>query len=315
MKNKEYRPEGIFDSDDSLYLSSLAGINRAMNEGKILQAKCYMCDSEHNLHLRFNNIKAIIPRKYAALGIMENSIKDVAIITRVNKSVSFKVLSVIEENGNPLVILSRRDAQLECLEYIMNEYVPGKVIDARITHLEQFGAFVDIGCGNISMISIDNISVSRIAHPRNRFYAGMNIKAVVKGVDKENRRVFLSHKELLGSWMENAARFAPGQTVSGIVRSIESYGVFIELTPNLAGLAELTPGVCVGDRVSVFIKSIIPEKMKIKLAVVDISHDEEGNEDFEYVYTQDNMSYWRYSPDCCPRIIETDFAQSVVLDK
>lgn len=315
MKNKEYRPEGIFDSEDSVYLSSLGGINKAMNEGKILQAKCYMCDSEHNLHLKFNNIKAIIPRKYAAIGIIENNVKDVAIITRVNKSVSFKVLSVIEENGAPLVILSRRDAQLECLEYIMNEFKPGKIIDARITHLEQFGAFADVGCGIVSMISIDNISVSRIQHPSDRFYPGMNIKAVVKGIDKESGRVFLSHKELLGTWMENARKFTSGQTVSGIVRSIESYGIFIELTPNLAGLAELTQGISVGDKVSVYIKSIIPEKMKVKLAIVDISHDQDEDENFEYMYTQENMLCWRYSPECCPRVIESDFAKSVVLDK
>lgn len=53
-----------------------------------------------------------------------------------------------------------------------------------------------------------------------------------------NGRVALSHKELLGSWEENAALFSPGETVAGVIRSSESYGVFIELTPNLAGLAE-----------------------------------------------------------------------------
>lgn len=314
MKKQDYRPEGIYDSEDAAYLSSLAGLNRAMSEGKILQARCYMCDSEHNLHLRFNNIKAIIPRKYAALGIMENNVKDVAIITRVNKTVCFKVNSIIEENGSPLVILSRRDAQLECLEYILSEYTPGKVIDARITHLEQFGAFADIGCGIISMIAIDNISVSRIQHPKNRFFAGMSIKAVVRGVDREKGRVYLSHKELLGTWMENAERFSAGQTVSGVVRSIESYGVFIELMPNLAGLSELTPGVSVGDKVSVFIKSIIPEKMKIKLAVVDVSHDNCDNEKPEYMYTGEYIDYWKYSPDCCPRVVETDFLTAVAVE-
>ena len=42
---------------------------------------------------------------------------------------------------------------------------------------------------------------------------------------------------MLGTWAENAALFSPGQTVTGVVRSVEDYGIFVELTPNLAGLA------------------------------------------------------------------------------
>lgn len=61
-------------------------------------------------------------------------------------------------------------------------------------------------------------------------------------------RVSLSHKELLGTWEENAALFSPGETVSATVRSVESYGIFVELTPNLAGLAEPKAGVRAGSR-------------------------------------------------------------------
>ena len=82
------------------------------------------------------------------------------------------------------------------------------------------------------MIPIDCISVSRISHPSDRFTLGQTIQAVVTSVS--DFRIGLSHKELLGTWMENAAKFAVGETVSGIVRSVESYGVFVELTPNLA---------------------------------------------------------------------------------
>ena len=53
------------------------------------------------------------------------------------------------------------------------------------------------------------------------------------------------------------------------MRSEEHYGAFVELTPNLAGLAESRDGVEAGQQASVYIKSIIPEKMKIKLILVD----------------------------------------------
>ena len=55
----------------------------------------------------------------------------------------------------------------------------------------------------------------------------------------------------------------------GYVLKIEDYGIFVELTPNLAGLAEVRPNTKIGQSVSVYIKSIIPEKMKIKLIIVE----------------------------------------------
>ena len=90
--------------------------------------------------------------------------------------------------------------------------------------------------------------------------------AVVKSVD-EHGRVYVSERELLGSWQENVARFSEGQTVRGVVRSVENYGIFVELTPNLAGLAEYREGVTAGQRAAVYIKNIIPEKMKVKLEI------------------------------------------------
>ena len=121
---------------------------------------------------------------------------------------------------------------------------PGDIIPARVTHLEQFGCFVDVGCGIPSLIPIDAISVSRISHPSDRFKVGQDIKVIIKSLD--NGRIWLSHKELFGTWSENAAMFKTGETVSGIVRSVEDYGIFIELTPNLAGLAEPRHEVSVG---------------------------------------------------------------------
>lgn len=53
------------------------------------------------------------------------------------------------------------------------------------------------------------------------------------------------------------------------MRSVEHYGVFVELAPNLAGLAEPKDGVKVGQQASVYIKNLIPEKMKIKLIIID----------------------------------------------
>lgn len=69
---------------------------------------------------------------------------------------------------------------------------PGCILPAVVTHLESFGAFVDIGCGVPSLIGIENISVSRIPHPDQRFRVGQAIFAVVQELDPKLGRVYLT---------------------------------------------------------------------------------------------------------------------------
>ncbi len=160
----------------------------------------------------------------------------------------------------------------------------------------------DIGGGIPSFIGIENISVSRIQHPSDRFHVGQLIPAVVTGIDHTLRRISLSHKELLGTWEENAAFFNAGDTVEGIVRGIEPYGVFIELSPNLSGLAEPHDDLHEGQRVCVYIKSIIPEKTKIKLSIVDTLPDCPIRRPLRYFMPDRRIVDWEYTP--CPHSFE-----------
>ena len=144
----------------------------------------------------------------------------------------------------------------------------------------------------------------------------MLLYVAVKSIDRSLDRIFVTLKELLGTWEENAARFEAGQTVVGHVRSIESYGIFVELTPNLAGLAELrgsgnTPVRCsVGDTAAVYIKSILPERMKIKLVIIDSYSSDEQPEALHYYidpHKCTHIDYWEYSPSVSTRLVETIF--------
>ena len=190
------------------------------------------------------------------------------------------------------------------------------LIPARVTHLESFGAFVDIGCGVSSLLSVDSISVSRISHPSDRLSVGDSIYTVIKSIDREHERFFVGMKELLGTWEENAANFEAGQTVSGIIRSVESYGVFVELAPNLAGLAEIRDGNderaadAVGKSAAVYIKNIIPDKMKIKLVLIDICESEPPRPPLNYYIDCERVTHidrWRYSPPTSQKVIESVF--------
>ena len=95
---------------------------------------------------------------------------------------------------------------------------------------------------------------------------------------------------------ENVARFSPGMTVAGWVRGVKSYGTFVELTPNLTGLADQTEGLAEDDRVSVYIKAILPDRMKIKLTLIHRLEPEPGPEPLSYFITSGQLSRWDYSP-------------------
>jgi len=253
-------------------------------------------------------MKGYIARNDAALGINDGSTKEIAILSRVNKYVCFKTEKILRNENGYYAVLNRVSAQKEALEYMLDTYSPGDIIDAKITHLETFGAFADIGCGIVGLINIENISVSRISHPSDRFHTGQKIKTVIKAIDKSAKRFTLSHKELLGTWEENAAAFTPGQTVCGKVRSVEDYGIFIELTPNLAGLAEYKEDVYEGQHATVFVKNIIPEKMKIKLNIIDtFTEDEEETYTPLYYIDSAHINSFQYSPSSCAKNISTDF--------
>ena len=213
----------------------------------------------------------------------------------------------IKEFGNKkTAILSRVSIQNDFLNNCLPKITTGDIIDARVTHLESFGVFCDIGCGVNALLPIDNISISRIPHPDARFSVGDDIKVIVKAFD-ETGRVILTHKELLGTWEENAANFNVGETVSGIIRSIENYGIFVELTPNLSGLAEYTEGVSIGQQASVFIKSIIPEKMKFKLIIIESFNAQYPRAKPQYFIDSGHVDHFRYSPKNCSKNIISTF--------
>lgn len=305
MNDKHYFPEGMLikTAANREQMSSIFALEEARSNKKILEARVDLCTSGFELSLDLGVCRGIIPREEVAWSEDGSLPRDIAVITRVGKAVSFMVDSITrDDNGETVAYLSRRRAQEECVKNYLNKLEVGDVIDAKVTHFEPFGAFCDIGCGVVSLLSIDSISVSRISHPNDRFSVGQMIKAVVKSREEpldvrgniSNGRIALSHKELLGTWEQNASKFKIGQTVAGVVRSIENYGIFVELAPNLAGLAEWKSGVEVGQIASVYIKNIIPQKMKVKLVIVDSYTSDRPLIKNDYYITSGNVSDWVY---------------------
>lgn len=304
----EFFPEGILlnTATNRRRIRSEAALAEAAAAEEIVEARAVLCDSEHNLHIELPCMEGIIPYAEGAMGIAEGTTRDIALISRVSKPVSFLITGFdTAPDGTRRAICSRRAAQEKCRREYVDRLNRGDVIRVRVTRLESFGAFCDIGCGIPALLPIASLSVSRISHPADRLCVGMDIHAVVSSI--EDNRICLSQRELLGTWEENAALFSQGETVMGIVRSVEDYGIFVELTPNLAGLAEPREGVRVGQYAGVYIKNILADKMKLKLVLIDTEDGQDHPSALRYFITEGHIDRWLYSPPGCGKVIETVF--------
>ena len=292
-KNGFYLPEGLRPP----VTYDLAELRAAMDNGTILEGSALRCSADRTISVALGATEGIIPREEAIAPWISGAGRDISLLSCVGSPVCFCVNAIESDaKGAPRIFLSRRRAQEAAKEYFLRHYTPGTVITAKITHMEPFGVFADIGCGIIAMLPIENISVSRIRHPQQRFRVGQKILAVISAVDPAIPRFTLSHKELLGSWLENAGSFHPGETVPGIIRAVKEYGCFVELSPNLSGLAEGKENLAAGDRVSVYIKNIRPERMKIKLQIIRRLPDDDSPAPLHYRITDGILSHWVYSP-------------------
>lgn len=267
MDFQKFIPEGWEENPKNISKESL---NSAINDGKVMQGFVSKCDSNYNLYVDFgDNLKGVIPRNEVEAINSDGSdgVNPRTCIGKVNKYVQFKVKGITD---NDIYVLSRKEVENDAIKWINRELEEGQIVKGIVRNIKPYGAFVEIGGGIAGLLHIEDISVARIKNPIERLEIGQKTNFVVKSIDRASNRVLLSYKELLGTWEENAEKFEEGSIVKGIVRETEKAknGIFIELAPNLVGMAEYKEGIEYGQNVDVYIKRIIPEKKKVKLLIV-----------------------------------------------
>ena len=239
------------------------------NTKGILQGIVTNCDEHCNLYVELSNGKrGIIPRtEVEAINIDENGVPKINLCEgKVHKYVQFKLK---EKNGDKL-IFSRKDAQNEVLNCVKHDLKEGECVRGIVKNITPYGAFIDIGGGIVGLAYIEDLSVARIKSPYERLKIGQNVKIVVKSINRETGKINLSYKDTLGTWEENAHKFSDGMNVKGIVRETEKNknGIFIEITPNLVGMAEYKDGLEYGKQVDIHIKKIDYDKKKVKVVLL-----------------------------------------------
>lgn len=235
----------------------------------ILQGIVKNCDKDYNLHVELKNgIHGIIPRQeIEAINVDEKGYpKENLCIGKVHKYVQFKLK---EKDGDKL-IFSRKDVQQEVLNSVKTDLKVGDNIKGIVKNITPYGAFIDIGGGVVGLAYIEDLSVARIKTPYERLKIGQNVNIVVKSINRETGKISLSYKDTLRTWEENAEKFSVGMNTKGIIRETEKNknGIFIELTPNLVGMAEYKEGLKYGAKVDLYIKKIDYDKKKVKVVLL-----------------------------------------------
>lgn len=254
MIYQKFIPEGWNEEEISYTKEEL---EYAYENKQTLQGKIGSIDCDNNVYINLgNNIKGMIPQS------------ELGIVTKNNKYIQFKVKGIESREGP--YILSRTDVKNESLNWAIN-LNEGDIVSGIVRNIKPYGAFVEIAGGVSGLLYVNDISVARMKSPEEKLQLGQRIDVKIKSIDKKNKKFYLSYKDMLGTWEENAQEFDEGSIVTGTVKETakNKCGVFIELRPNLIGMCEYTDKVKYGDKVNVKIKRIIPDKKKIKLVIVN----------------------------------------------
>lgn len=192
-------------------------------------------------------------------------------------------INVIELNRSKnKVVVSRKKVLEEQLEGIKKETLAnidqGEVIKGEVRRLTDFGAFVDIG-GIDGLVHISEISWQRIDHPSVELEVGQEVEVKVLSINPEEERISLSIKQAKPDpWTLVNKNIKKGELVTGEIKCVVDFGVFVEVMPGVEGLVHISqlaedhvthPSELVseGQEITVRILDINPSDKRISLSL------------------------------------------------
>ncbi len=199
--------------------------------------------------------------------------------TFIGETFQVKVITVKESEEK--LIVSEKLAWEKEQNKLLAQYGVGDAVEGVVTGVVDFGAFVEFGDGLEGLVHISELAWQRIENPRDIIKVGERVSAKIIAI--EDGRVSLSVKRLSPDpWKQVAEKYAAGQVVSGTVLKLSPYGAFVELDPDIHGLAHVSElGAGSGVRPSDMLKpgdvrqfkilSLEPAAHRLGLALADES--------------------------------------------
>ena len=225
-------------------------------------------------------------------------IKHPSEIVNVGDEIDVKILKFDRERNR--VSLGLKQLGEDPWVAIKNRYPEGTRVKARVTNLTDYGCFAELEQGVEGLVHVSEMDwTNKNVHPSKIVQVGDEVEVMVLDIDEERRRISLGIKQCQENpWDAFGKRFSKGDKISGTIKSITDFGIFIGLEGNIDGLVHLSDiswqeageeavrKFKKGDVLDTVILSIDPERERISLGIKQLEADPFSN----YVATNDKGS-------------------------
>ena len=206
-------------------------------------------------------------------------------IVNVGDEINVKVLKFDKEKQR--VSLGMKQMGNDPWQEIASRYPEGTKINGQVTNLTDYGCFVEIEDGVEGLVHVSEMDwTNKNIHPSKVVNLGDTVDVMVLEIDEERRRISLGLKQCIDNpWETFAKSHEKGDKVSGKIKSITDFGIFIGLDGGIDGLVHLSDiswnktgeeavrDYKKGDEISAVVLQVDPERERISLGVKQIEED------------------------------------------
>ena len=205
-------------------------------------------------------------------------------IVNVGDEIQVKILKFDRERTR--VSLGMKQLGEDPWVAIANRYPEGSKLSGRVTNLTDYGCFVEIQEGVEGLVHVSEMDwTNKNIHPSKVVNLGDTVEVLVLEIDEERRRISLGLKQCIANpWEEFAKNFNKGDKVSGKIKSITDFGIFIGLDGGIDGLVHLSDIAWAGgeeavreykkgDEITAVVLQVDPERERISLGVKQAEDD------------------------------------------
>ena len=212
-------------------------------------------------------------------------IKHPSEIVAVGDEIDVKVLKFDRERNR--VSLGLKQLGDDPWVSINARYPEGARVKARVTNLTDYGCFAELEEGVEGLVHVSEMDwTNKNIHPSKVVQLGDEVEVMVLDIDEERRRISLGIKQCtMNPWESFGTKFVKGDKISGKIKSITDFGIFIGLDGGIDGLVHLSDiswndngeeavrNYKKGDELETVILSIDPERERISLGVKQLESD------------------------------------------
>jgi small subunit ribosomal protein S1 len=206
-------------------------------------------------------------------------------VVKVGDEIEVRILKFDRERSR--VSLGLKQLGADPWENIARRYPPNTRVFGKVTNIADYGAFVEIEDGVEGLVHVSEMDwTNKNVNPAKVVHTGQEVEVMVLDVDEERRRISLGLKQCQANpWKEFAENFNRGDRVSGQIKSITDFGIFIGLSGNIDGLVHLSdiswdqPGEEAvrnyqkSQQVEAMVLAIDPERERISLGIKQLAKD------------------------------------------